>query len=346
MLLRLIIFIVLINCSLAEDVPATKFKKTPYEETLNVRVRIVLDEHSSRAGLSSIKNSTKIGNQEEQHPPPVLLWHGMGDTAYGSLDIVRQALQRYFPGIAVYSVQVGGNAVEDVLGGYFVNVNYQIEQVCKEILANDVIKGFGVLNAVGFSQGAQFLRGLVQRCPLLENGIRVGNLVSLGGQHQGVYGLPNCYKTPFCDYIRYMLTEAAYEKEVQEHLVQAEYWHDPNREEEYKNKNIFIADINNELNNHPDYKERLSNLSNFVLVQFNEDEMVIPRESSLFGFYKPNQTKEIVSMEDSQLFSSDCIGLRTLAENQRLTQIRVPGNHLQFSITWFIDIIALNYLSR
>lgn len=34
-------------------------------------------------------------------------------------------------------------------------------------------------NAIGFSQGAQFLRAVAQRCP---QGMK--NLVSIGGQHQ------------------------------------------------------------------------------------------------------------------------------------------------------------------
>ena len=38
-------------------------------------------------------------------------------------------------------------------------------------------------NALGFSQGGQFLRAVAQRCP---QGMK--NLVTFGGQHQGVYG--------------------------------------------------------------------------------------------------------------------------------------------------------------
>lgn len=33
---------------------------------------------------------------------------------------------------------------------------------------------------------------------------------------------------------------------IQESLVQAAYWHDPLKEDEYRKKNIFLADINNE----------------------------------------------------------------------------------------------------
>lgn len=34
---------------------------------------------------------------------------------------------------------------------------------------------------------------------------------------------------------------------VQEKFVQAEYWHDPEKEDEYKKYSIFLADINQEL---------------------------------------------------------------------------------------------------
>lgn len=33
---------------------------------------------------------------------------------------------------------------------------------------------------------------------------------------------------------------------VQKFLVQAEYWHDPFKQEEYINNSVFLADINNE----------------------------------------------------------------------------------------------------
>lgn len=35
---------------------------------------------------------------------------------------------------------------------------------------------------------------------------------------------------------------------MQESLVQASYWHDPLKEDEYRKKSIFLADINNEYN--------------------------------------------------------------------------------------------------
>jgi len=38
----------------------------------------------------------------------------------------------------------------------------------------------------------------------------------------------------------------AYTSFVQKHLVQAQYWHDPLNEAEYKNVSMFLAEINQE----------------------------------------------------------------------------------------------------
>ena len=76
------------------------------------------------------------------------------------------------------------------------------------------------------------------------------NLISIGGQHQGVNGLPQCPSDPdaskICEYVRKLLDFVAYEYWIQKKLVQAEYWHDPLHEDEYVKKSVFLADINNE----------------------------------------------------------------------------------------------------
>ena len=64
----------------------------------------------------------------------------------------------------------------------------------------------------------------------------------------GVYGFPRCpgESVVLCDYMRKLLNLGAYTSFVQKHLVQAQYWHDPLNEEEYKNVSMFLADINQE----------------------------------------------------------------------------------------------------
>ena len=50
------------------------------------------------------------------------------------------------------------------------------------------------------------------------------NLVSVGGQHQGVYGFPRCpgESVTLCNLMRELLNYGAYVDEVQDVLVQAQ----------------------------------------------------------------------------------------------------------------------------
>lgn len=149
--------------------------------------------------------------------------------------------------------------------------------------------------------GGQFLRAIAQRC----TEAKILNLISIGGQHQGVYGFPKCPgdNSTICNLVRKMLNYGAYTDFVQKHLVQAQYWHDPLQDDEYKAKSLFLADINNEKEpRNKQYAQRLSNLTNFVLVEFADDTIVDPRESEVFGFYRIGQAKEIVLLRESPLY--------------------------------------------
>jgi palmitoyl-protein thioesterase len=75
------------------------------------------------------------------------------------------------------------------------------------------------------------------------------------------------------------------------------------------------------------------------MVKFTLDTMVQPRESQHFGFYKNGQDKEVVNLRDSDLYKEDWIGLRTLDLNKKLDFLDCEGDHLQFTVQWFIDNI-------
>ena len=305
-----------------------------------------LQDEQIQAHLIEYKQKDTRSLASAKKYTPVVFWHGMGDTAFGSINLERMALQKQYPGISVLSVQIGRSSVEDDLASYFVNINKQLDLVCQTILENDAIKEAGAVNAIGFSQGGQFMRALVQSCPLREHGIAVKNLISLGGQHQGVFGLPTCRSTTFCDYIRFMLSTGAYRKYVQEHLVQAEYWHDPRHESEYKSKNIFMPIMNNDNHINQTYRDNLLALENLVLVKFIQDDMVVPPESSHFGFYAPGQIKLIRPLEESPLYLEDRLGLKQLNDTGRLKLISIPGKHLQYKMPWFLTEIAAKYLDN
>lgn len=229
--------------------------------------------------------------------------------------------------------------MEDIENGFFLNANKQVEDVCKQ-LANDPELKDGY-SALGFSQGGQFLRAVAQRCPSPP----MLNLISFGGQHQGVYGIPRCgYPNRWCNYIRELLTYGAYWSWVQNDLVQAEYWHNPLNEDEYRKHSIFLADINNERAKNKTYIKNLLRLNNFVMVKFNNDTMVEPVETEWFGFYKPGQSFEVVTLQESDLYIKDRLGLQQMDRLGKLQFLSVDGDHLQFSEEWFIQNIVDKYL--
>lgn len=278
----------------------------------------------------SIITATRAAN-----PVPLVIWHGMGDSCCNPLSMgrIKKLVEKQVPGIYVRSLEIGANIADDELNGFFMGAEKQIGMVCAKLSTDDKLKqGF---NVMGFSQGGQFLRALVQQCP----NVTVRNLLSVGGQHQGVYGFPRCIgdNVTLCNIARRLLNLGAYDGIVQNHLVQAQYWHDPLNEDEYKKKCVFLPDINQENSFNPDYKARLSKLNNLILVKFLEDEMVQPRESEWFGFYKPGQTKELYTLFESDLYQKDLLGLKQLNDTGRLHFLGAPFDHLQFTEEWFIQ---------
>ncbi|XP_069751799.1 palmitoyl-protein thioesterase 1 isoform X1 [Narcine bancroftii] len=272
--------------------------------------------------------------EEKTHPLPLVIWHGMGDSCCNplSMGFVKNLVEQNVPGIYVLSLEIGKTIKEDVENSFFMNVNAQVELVCN-ILSKDKMLQTGY-NAMGFSQGGQFLRAVAQRCP----SPAMKNLISIGGQHQGIYGLPHCpgESSHICDWLREMLNLGAYRSLMQEHLVQAEYWHDPLNEELYRNKSIFLADINQERGVNGSYKENLMKLNKFVMVKFLKDSMVVPVDSEWFGFYKAGQAKDTYTLQESDLYHEDRLGLKVMDKAKKLEFLTVEGDHLQFSKEWFI----------
>ncbi|XP_054259351.1 palmitoyl-protein thioesterase 1-like [Macrosteles quadrilineatus] len=237
----------------------------------------------------------------------------------------------------VKSLKIGTSGYSDFKNSVFMDVNEQVKQAC-DMIADDpnLRRGY---HAVGFSQGGQFLRAVAQRCPSPP----MFNLITLGSQHQGYYGLRKGFlslpgivlnKHLYWDYIR------------KKSIVVNQNWHDPMTHDKYVEENTFIADINNEKTLNAEYRTNLLKLKHLVLVKFARDNAVVPRESSWFGFYTKGQDKEITDMFQSELYKEDRIGLQELYKSGRLHTILCPEGHLQFGRNWFVDNIVEPWLTQ
>ncbi|XP_061597086.1 palmitoyl-protein thioesterase 1 [Cololabis saira] len=265
---------------------------------------------------------------------PLVLWHGMGDSCCNPLSMgaMKKFIQQEIPGVYVLSLMIGKNVIQDTENGFFLDVNEQVSMACSQLAQDPKLQGG--YNAMGFSQGSQFLRAVAQRCPSPP----MKTLVSVGGQHQGVYGLPRCpgESSHICDMIRAALNKGAYSDLVQKHLVQAQYWHDPLHEDLYQQHSLFLADINQERGINETYRKNLQQLEKFVMVKFLNDTMVDPVASEWFGFLKAGQAKETETLQESQLYKQDRLGLAAMDAAGKLVFLATEGDHLQFSRAWFV----------
>lgn len=103
----------------------------------------------------------------------------------------------------------------------------QVATVCKHLAQTPELAGG--FNAVGFSQGGQFIRAVLERCQ--HTGPHMHTLVTLGGQHQGIMSVPTCWSpgtgyapSAACRTMQRLLGFGAYLPWVRNHIVQAQYF--------------------------------------------------------------------------------------------------------------------------
>lgn len=72
-----------------------------------------------------------------------------------SLGIFKFFLEKQIPGVYVHSLRIGNSTIEDLENSYFMYSNKQVNYACKKIANDPKLKGG--FNAIGFSQGSQFL---------------------------------------------------------------------------------------------------------------------------------------------------------------------------------------------
>lgn len=202
----------------------------------------------------------------------------------------------------------------------------QISFVCTQLASIPELAGG--FNAIGFSQGGQFLRGYIERC----NSPPVKTLITFGSQHNGIADFLNkCKPSDFvCRSASSLLRSSKWTPWVQKKVVPAQYFRDPEDLDPYLEHSAFLADINNErpLERNETYKQNLGSLERFVMVMFEEDETVVPKESAWFAEY--NKTSGVVTrLEERDIYKQDWIGLRGLGEKMKLEYLSSPGKHME-----------------
>ncbi|KAK6240105.1 hypothetical protein QUC31_005574 [Theobroma cacao] len=185
-------------------------------------------------------------------------------------------------------------------------------------------------NIVGLSQGNMIGRGIIEFC---DGGPPVKNFISLAGPHAGTASIPFCGSALICILLDSLIKSEIYSNYVQEHLAPSGYLKIPTDLTDYLKGCRFLPKLNNELNGtrNSTYKERFASLQNLVLIMFEDDTVLIPKETSWFGYYPDGSFDSVLPAQETKLYKEDWIGLKTLDEAGKVKFINVSGNHLQIS---------------
>ncbi|KAF7321470.1 Palmitoyl-protein thioesterase [Mycena kentingensis (nom. inval.)] len=247
------------------------------------------------------------------------------------------------PGIFVHSIFVEDDLDKDRQAGFYGNVNEQVALVAEQLAGIPELEGG--FDAIGFSQGGQFLRAYVERY----NSPPIHNLLTFGSQHFGVSDIPPCGPRDFvCRVARRVVKSAVYGSYAQTNLVQAQYFRDPEQLDAYYASNTFLTSINNEISEtrNETYARNLASLNKLVLILFTDDKTVVPKESSWFASEVvidelPGAQRVLsvvdrrsVPMREQPLYQEDWIGLRLLDERGGVVFGECEGQHMQIGDCW------------
>ena len=256
---------------------------------------------------------------------------------------VGELLNNTIGNTTTYYIRLDDDPSADRTATFLGNVTLQVQRVCNDLTSHPILSKAPAINALGFSQGGQFLRAYVERC----NNPRVENLVTFGSQHNGISEFQECALNDWlCQTWRGVLKGNAWGSFSQSRLVPAQYYRDPADLENYLEYSNFLADINNErMVKNFTYKENIKKLSRFVMFMFADDTTVVPKESAFFS--EVNTTSgEVTKLQERAIYQEDWIGLRFLDGERRLEFRIAEGGHMQLSDKVLTDAFDRYFSSR
>ncbi|KAE8150238.1 palmitoyl-protein thioesterase precursor [Aspergillus avenaceus] len=265
----------------------------------------------------------------ELAPLPLVIWHGLGDDFQrDGLKTVAALAEKTNPGTYVHLIHLADSGAGDRQATFLGNVSEQVAEVCDQLSSDRILSTAPAINALGFSQGGQFLRGYIERC----NSPPVRNLVTFGSQHNGIAEFQECgWSDWICRGAEALLRAGRWSQFVQSRFVPAQYFRDPADLGSYLEHSNFLADVNNERESKNEtYKENLSRLNRFAMYLFEEDQMVHPKESAWFGELDAS-SGDVVQLRDREIYKEDWLGLKGLDEQGKLEFKTTPGRHMEIS---------------
>lgn len=244
---------------------------------------------------------------------PVVIMHGILSGA-DSMNSLQREIESLHFGTKVYNC--------DLFSNWF-----SLENAWKQVNElRDYFQTIGNLHpegiiVIGHSQGGLLARATIQTMP--NHNVKV--FISLSSPQAGQYGT-NFLHLIFPDLASRTVYELFYSKVGQLTSV-ANYWNDPREQDLYRRYSVFLPYINNEIqtSNSSIFRTALTRLDKMVLIGGPDDGVITPWQSSHFGFF--NGSLDVIPFNEREIFTSDAIGLRTLADHGKLVIVAKPFVH-------------------
>ena len=244
---------------------------------------------------------------------PVARWlHGLGSNC-----IIESGNKRFFKGMDIECIGSGA--------GYISSFESQYQSACSQLEKEEEVLKKDGFTLIGFSQGGLLARAVLQRCSI---GKYIRRLVTFGGPHSGVAIIPF---TSASSFMNKSVLRLCFFGAIQHLVGPCGYIRSTKYFDSYHSANNFVADLNNEFSINSEYVKRIQNLEAFVAVQFLQDQMVQPYNTSTFGYYKDSSYQDYSELEDLEIYSKDKLGLKNLIQNGKMLRCDIDGDHLDIS---------------
>lgn len=274
--------------------------------------------------LSLIMSSLSMGTTfcHKTKDLPIVLVHGILSDAYG-MKPTETYIAQHFPGRYVKSVNIGTGVFSS-----FTSMYHQVDHLAEEIQNDPELENGYII--IAHSQGGLVSRYFIERYNLPQ----CYRYISWGSPQCGVCGTPGTFDNTltWINKLESLTYKLLYSSLFQKYISVAGYWHDTLHHHDYLSKCNFLPLLNNEVN-HPlkqKFKDNILSLDKMVLVNSTQEEIIEPRASCHFGYYRIGTLSVIEDFFSSAQYKQNLIGLKTLYDDGRLVFKMAECTHANY----------------